>query len=192
MTQDPNQPYGQQPTPQQPYGEPYPQQPQGEPYPQQQWGAPQQPWQGGTDPNRRPGTVLAAGIVTWICAGLAFLVGGLFALFGAVARDDLIKELRSDDEFMKAIDDLGITIDNVADGVLWVGLVTAVLALLAMITAIFVVRRSSAARIVLTVLSGLTVVITAIAFIPLVIGPVVVIVLMYVGGANAWFARRTA
>ncbi|CAM3317004.1 hypothetical protein NODU109028_11125 [Nocardioides dubius] len=181
MTQDPQQPG--QPYGQQPYGEPYPQQ-------QQQWGAPQQQW-GETDPNRRPGTVLAAGIVTWICAGIAFAIGGLFGLFGAVARDDLIKELRSDDEFMKAIDDLGITIDNVADGVVWVGFGTALLALLAIITAVFVVRRSSAARILLTVLSGVTVLITAIGFIPLVIGPVVVIVLMYVGGANAWFARRT-
>lgn len=176
MTHDPYQPN-------QPYGEPYPQQPQ-------QWGAPQQQWQGDTAPSRRPGTVLAACIVTWICAGITFLVGGLFALFGAVARDDLIKEFRSDEEFMKAIDDVGLTIDNVADGIVWAGVVSAVLALLAIIAAIFVLRRSSAARILLTVLSGLTVLITAIAFIPLVIGPVVVIVLMYVGGANAWFARR--
>jgi hypothetical protein len=133
---------------------------------------------GQRDPDARPGTVLAAGIVTIVTCGLVFLV----ALTGLML-----------DSALAALDsDLAGTRELLLN-TLWLlwsvaGVVVAALAL----------RRSNGARIALLVSSGLTVAACVIglatsglfgAAFPL-LAAVAVIVLMLVGGATEWYRGR--
>jgi len=183
------QPYGQ---PQQPYG--YPQQPYG----QQPYGAPAYPPQyagyGPVDPDRRPGTVTAAAITTMVLSGIT----GLLTLLGLVgllvSKDDFM------DAFRDAMEEEGVTssgtdLDTAYGAMVAVVGLFAVWCLIAIVLAIFVIRRSNGARITLVVSSVMTALLSLVAIGSLVsgitlIGAIVVIVLLFTGGANEWFARR--
>lgn len=179
-------PYGQP----DPYGQPTPygQQGQASPYGQQgqpSYGAP--PVQG----DRRPGTVTAAAWITIVFSGLTAVLFGLTGLALLVARDQVITEIERVPEFQ----DAGIDADA-AVGVLVafiLGLV--VWAVIALVLAVFVLRRSNVARILLVISSsvvallsllGITSGISAITL----IASVATIVLLFVGGAGDWFARK--
>ena len=165
-------PYGQQ----DPYGQ------QGQPSP---YGTP--PVQG----DRRPGTVTAAAWITIVFSGLTAVLFGFTGLALLVARDQVITEMERVPEFQ----DAGIDADA-AVGVLVafiLGLV--VWALIALVLAVFVLRRSNVARILLVISSavvallsllGITSGVSAITL----IASVAVIVLLFVGGAGDWFARK--
>ena len=162
-------PYGQQ--------DPYGQQPS--------YGAP--PVQG----DRRPGTVTAAAWITIVFSGLTAVLFGFAGLALLVARDQVITEMERVPEFQ----DAGIDADA-AVGVLVafiLGLV--VWAVIALVLAVFVLRRSNVARILLVISSsvvallsllGITSGISAITL----IASVATIVLLFVGGAGDWFARK--
>lgn len=176
-------PYGQP----DPYGQPSPygQQGQPSPYGQPSYGAPP------VQADRRPGTVTAAAWITIVFSGLTAVLFGFAGLALLVARDQVITEMERVPEFQ----DAGIDADA-AVGVLVafiLGLV--VWAVIALVLAVFVLRRSNVARILLVISSsvvallsllGITSGISAITL----IASVATIVLLFVGGAGDWFARK--
>lgn len=201
--QGPDQPQGQPPQSpgqspgQSPYGQtPYGQQPSGQPpYGQapdsygQPYGSPQ--GYGAADPERRPGTVTAAVVITWVLSGLSALLFGFTMLAILVAKDAVIDEL----ERQPGFEDAGIDSDAA------VGVIAAVLggflvwSLIAFVLAVFVFRRSNAARIALIVSASVAAIVSLLSITSIVsfvtlAGSVTAIVLLFMGGAGDWFARR--
>ena len=171
-----------------PYGQPDPYGQQGQPSPygqQPSYGAPP------VQDDRRPGTVTAAAWITIVFSGLTAVLFGFTGLALLVARDQVITEMERVPEFQ----DAGIDADA-AVGVLVafiLGLV--VWAVIALVLAVFVLRRSNVARILLVISSavvallsllGITSGVSAITL----IASVATIVLLFVGGAGDWFARK--
>ncbi|MCW2739153.1 hypothetical protein [Nocardioides sp.] len=173
-----------------PYGQsdPYGQPPSGQPSPYGQapaYGAPTQP----TD--RRPGTVTAAAWITMVLSAIVAALFGFTALALLVARDQVIVELEKVPEFQDADID-----PDAAVGVLVAVLVGLVIwALIAIVLAVLVLRRSSVARIllvisaVITALFSLVGVGSGVSAVTLV-AAIAVVVLLFTGGAGAWFNRR--
>lgn len=196
-------PYGAPPAPQpaaNPYGAPVGQ-PAGNPYAAQQPGPPAGPLGDGLDmygrplgSDERPGGVTAAGWITIITSGLVGLLFGVLTLAMVVAKDSVLREID------KAIQDQGgTTQDFSAESafgvVVAILLVVVVWCVIACVLAVFTMRRSNAARIMLIIsavvaglgsLLGIGSVVTAV---PL-LACLAVVVLLFVGGANDWFARR--
>lgn len=144
--------------------------------------------------DRRPGSVTAAAVITMVLSGLALVGGIVFAAIGLADRDGLHKQLVESQSFRDqySTDD----IDTVITVLVVMSIITVVLALVAIVLAIGVLRRSRVARILLTVLAGITAVPSIFASIgvvglPWLFGTILVIVLLYVGGANRWFAGST-
>ncbi len=137
------------------------------------------------DPNARPATVMAAGIVTFVSCGLVLLMQGFFLLVLLVAHAlDL-----SEDPFFD-----GSTMPGVAIGMLAVALVWSVVAIG---LARYALRRSNGARIALAVSSGLTVAVCLLASISgafpsilVLLAAIAVIVLLFTGGAGEWYRGR--
>jgi len=132
---------------------------------------------GRRDPNARPGTVLAAGIVAIVMSGSVFLVGLFSVIVGSalVALDD----------------DLGLD-REIALNALWM-----VWSAAAIVTAGLALRRSNGGRIALLVSSGATIVAGVVAIVTGMFGAVIpllaavsVIVLLLVGGATEWYRGR--
>ena len=176
----PQNPYGVQPNPPQPY---QPQQPYQPPYASMQLGQ--------RDPDRRPGTVTAAGVVAIILSSLSLLAAVLLIGVGAVGSDSFTDGFR--DGSGGSYD--GFTDDEINNVMLGIGVVLAVWCAAAVVLAILVLRRSNVARILLVISSAVTVVVSLIGIVSGVsavtlIGAIAVIVLLFVGGANDWYARR--
>ncbi|MFN8191733.1 MAG: hypothetical protein U0R78_15075 [Nocardioidaceae bacterium] len=134
----------------------------------------------GPAPDPMPRTVLAAGLIT-IASCLATIAAAL--LFGFVAY------VASSDSAL-AGDGFGL-----GNTVAWVGIL--VWSVVGIVLAALVMRRSQVARLLLVVsaVAVLVVAIRAIGFIVtggLVVASLAVLVLLFTGGANAWFARRPA
>lgn len=188
---DGDQPWGQPPPPypppqQNPYG-----QPPAAPYGQPGYGQPQYGGYGpaGTDPDRRPGTVTAAGVVTLVLSGLtlALLAIGLVTL-GVLTREDLLAQLGSDPRLADVDTDTVISVLRVvlAIFIAWCAV--------AMVLAVLAMRRSNAARIGLVVSSGLSALLSLLAVgsgasVVTLLGSVAVIVCLFTGGAGPWYAR---
>ena len=204
-------PYGQQPYPDQsdqasgqPAGQPSGQNPYGQnpygggaPYAQQ---PPPGPLGDGLDMygrplgnDARPGNVTAAGWITLILSGLTLLLFGFITIALLIAKDDAITELDKQIRGSGGASDFDA---NDAYGVI-VGLmlVVTIWCLIACVLAVFTMRRSNVSRILLVISSaiagvlcllGITSVVSAV---PL-LACVAVIVLLFTGGSNAWFAGR--
>ncbi len=195
-------PYGQSPT-EQPSGQPSgePSQPFGQPpHEQQGYGQPQYgqaPAYGGyappqADPDKRPGTVTAAGVITFLLSGLV-VIGCLLGAAGlAIARDEIVRQIQADPQFdaqFSNIDPDAI----VTFGIIGMALFT-LWAVLAIVLAIFAMRRVNGARIglvVSSVLASLLSLLPIAAVFPALwlIGTIVVVVCLFTGGANQWYAR---
>jgi hypothetical protein len=182
-------PYGQQYDQQ--YGQQYGQPPY-DPYAQYQQYYPQ-PTPPARDADKRPGTVTAAAIVTWIGAGGVLAVMLLLALVLGTASD------RFFDEFDRAARDADLTVTHsdllaIGWGAVVVGTIWCIAAIM---LAFFAMRRSQPARIalvvsaVMVVLISLLMILSGFTVITLVLG-VVVAVLLFTGGANEWYARKPA
>jgi hypothetical protein len=214
----PQPPYGQQqppasPPPQHnPYGQPPPQQPvQGQPPTQQPgpaqpfgqpaygapgpaYGAPQ------ASPDKRPGTVTAAGVITIVLSALA-LVGCAFVIFGiSIARDDIVAEIERQVAADPTLEQQLQGFDASVLVPVMIGVVIgfAVWALIAIALAVLAMRRSSVARIALvvsSVLTGLLAILptfTAVVPVVWVLGSVAVVVCLFAGGASRWYAGTGA
>lgn len=165
-----------------PYGGPY----GGAPFPGQQ--PPPPPY--GTDPDKRPGTVLAAALITIILSALTALIGLATAIVASVKRDWIKSHVLNDPTYNFDRND----VDRAINVLIGVSVALVVLSLVAIVVAVFVLRRSNVARILLVILSGITIVgsglsITSLLSAVTLVGAIVVIVLLFVGGSNAWFRR---
>ncbi len=169
-------PYGQPPQqqpppPQQPFGQPQYGQPQyGQPpqdYGQQPgYGQPaygQQPAYGGgygqtyQDPDKRPGTVTAAGVITLLLSGLVLVLLALGMVALGVARDEVVDQMR-DQGGLQDIDPNDIvSVLFVVFGafIVW--------CIIAMVLAVFAMRRSNGARIGLVVSAALAAILSLLA-----------------------------
>lgn len=182
----PQDPYAQQ----QPYGQPaYGQQPYGQPaFEQYPTGA--FPFTGG-DPDKRPGTVLAAGIITIVSSSLTLVVLLLGLLGLSSSRQDFIDELNRNADFQS----LDVTADQLVSFIQVVIAVFAVWALVGILLGVLVMRRSKVARILLVISAGLVVAgglltITSVFSGLWVLAGGAVIGLLFMGGANDWYSRR--
>lgn len=199
---EPTAPYGQPAG--QPYGQPYgqPGQPYGQHQPYGQPGQPYQPWPGAQtpqNPDKRPGTVTAAAWLTWIFSGItAFFATMIVGVFAA-ASDEIIDELRSDavwSDFERQLDAAGLTVDDLTTMMLIGGIIILIWCVVAFVVAIFAFRRHNWARIVLVVsaaMSALLCLVTiasGVSAVPL-LASIATIVLLFVGGANGWYSRRS-
>ena len=200
--QPPQNPYGEPPAGQDPYGQPppppaYGQQPG---YGQPAYGQPaygQQPAYAGApmagDPDKRPGTVTAAGIITLIFSGLSFLLFAFVMVALLVAEDEVLAEIERQEGF----EDAGISANDALGVVVGVVGVFAVWCLVATILGFLVLRRSNAARITLVVSASITALVSLIAIgsgvsALTLIAAVATIVLLFTGGAGDWFKRKNA
>jgi len=190
--------YGQQVYGQQPYGVPpagatppghyaYGEQPYGR-YAPHLYGQPGfgPPGFGVRDPNARPTTILAAGIVTFVSCGLLLLMQGFFLMVLLVASATL--DLGEDPFFA------GSNTDSLAIGVLAGSIVWSVVAI---VLAVYAMRRSNGARIALAVSSGVTIAACLLASISgafpsilVLLAALAVIVLLFTGGAGEWSRGR--
>lgn len=176
-----------------PYAQPQTQpqiQPQTQPYGQAYSPYPYPPGLG-RPVDARPATVTAAGVITLVLGGLTALAGLLAAVVGHAQADELYRLLVD-----AGRDTHGITPSELATGFAVLGVVLMLSSLAAMVAAVFVLRRSRGARVLLTILAAVTVLFSLVAItslLPLVtlVGAIATIVLLYSGGANDWFARRT-
>lgn len=139
-------------------------------------------------PMGRPANVTAAAVVTIACSALVALFGVLVTVVALGDRDALARQLEKDDRYA------GIDVDSVVRAAAGVGIGVIVLSVAAIITAAFVLRGSSAARIILVILSAISIVVSLLAIasgvsIVITLAAIVVIVLLFTGGANDWFRR---
>lgn len=168
-----------------PYGQPAP-----PPYGQASYGMPGFPMPGfgppPRDPDARPGTVLAAGLITLVMSGLSLLLLGVLTLLLVAARSAFLEGFN---------DSAGLTTgdpDTLFAVILVVMLVFIVWCVAAIVLAILVLRRKNWARICLVVSSALTVALSLITItggvsvLPLGCA-VAVIVCLFTGGAGDWF-----
>jgi hypothetical protein len=139
---------------------------------------------------RRPVTVTVAAVLTWLFAGLA--TAGYLAVVALLLADrtQLIDRVTTDPQFRG----LNIT-GNELVAALWVMSAIIILwAVIAMVLAFLAFRGHNWARITLVVSSAVTFVACLAAFpfgLAHMIVAAAVIVLLFTGGANDWFARRT-
>lgn len=165
----------------------------GQPYGQQPYAA--SPYAATVDPNRRPGGVTAAAVTTLVLSGLSAVVYVLL----------LVAMLTSKEAFLDGMsDELNSAGDNPLGEVdretlfAVVSIATSaflIWCLVACVLAVLVLRRSNVARILLVVSSGMAALICLLAIatvIPIVtlVGSIAVIVLLFTGGANQWFAGK--
>ena len=174
----PENPYGQQPGPDQPAeGRPpaYGQQPaygQGQ---QPSYGDPAyggQPAYGnqggyGRASDARPGTVTAAGWITIIASGLTALMLGLSMIGVVVAREPMLDAMRNDPNVNSALEDQ-VTYDQISGVILATLAVLTVWSIIAVILGVMVLRRSNAARILLVISAGVCAILTLISIAALV------------------------
>lgn len=188
-------PYGQPQYPPPPYqGSPYGQ-PQYPPpsYPESPYGQQYAPYPAPDGTGRRPGTVFAGALVAIIGAGItaAMVAVGVFGLL--VARDDVLTEIRSQPEFQDQ--ELGITASDLYNVVLVVLVVLLVWSLVGCLLGFLALRRSQVSRILLVISSAMVVVASLVTIATVVsvlwlLAAGATIVLLFVGGANDWYARR--
>lgn len=162
--------------------------PSSSPYGQPQYATPS-PYAGQRDPDKRPGTVLAAGIITTVLSSIALLLWIVLAIGVAVARNDVIDRLRQDGTMRD------VSAGDVVSIILVVVAVLTIWSAIAIVLGVLTLKRSRFARIALVVSAAVTAMVSLLAigsFISAItlIGAVATIVLLFTGGAGHWFARR--
>lgn len=181
-----NTPYGQPTPPENPYGQPG-----------SYGGPPADPHQPGLygPPARgdaRPTTVTVAAWITMVLSGLTALLFAFSSLMFVVARSDVAAEIEQMPEFQ----DLDVDVDSIVGVTVGVMGVLVVWSLVAVVLGVLVLRRSNVARILLVIssavvaLGALVSILSGVSALWL-FGAGAVIVLLFVGGANDWFARRS-
>ena len=141
------------------------------------------------DPEARPGTVLAAGIITLVTTGIMLLLLAVVLFFLLAARADFMEGFGAEAGFSR----------SEADG--WfAGILVALLVLIfwcvaAVVLGVLVLRRSNVARIALVVSSAVTALLSLLAIgsgisVVFLAAAIAVIVLLFTGGAGDWFRRE--
>lgn len=142
------------------------------------------------DPHRRPGTVTAACILTWVFSSLAIVAAAVLLVMVTAGRDEFVDDWQAEPD----LDGLDVAPETAAGVIVAVTASFIVLAVLAIVVAVAAFRRSSAARVTLMVLSGLSALVSlvlSLAIVPFlwVIASTVTLILLFTTSANRWFAR---
>lgn len=144
------------------------------------------------DPDRRPGTVTAACVTTLVFAGLTLLLFVVTLLGMLAARDEFIDVIQRDPAFAET----GIDVADAFGVVIGVVGLLALWCVVACVLAVLALRRSAGGRIALAVSAGLSAAVSLVAALGAIVPGVVtlasvaVVVLLFTGGANDWYARR--
>lgn len=192
--------YGQQaqpPAAPAPYGQPNPygqQQPYGQqPYGENPYGG--QPAYGTStgDPDKRPGTVTAAAIVAIVMSTISLLMFLVVTVGIFVARDEVEDAINDELANQQGMGD--ISAGDLTAVVLVVMLVFVFWCISAIVLGVLTLRRRNWARIMLVVSSAVTALFSLLGITSgisalTLIAAVAVIVLLFTGGANQWFAKR--
>ncbi len=149
---------------------------------------------GAPDPDKRPLTVTIAAVLTWVGAGLTALMMLAFTALLGAGGDAFV------DEFERAARESDVTLDLDADEIISVGWVVAavmlVWSLIAIVLAVLAFRRSNGARWTLAVSAAMTALLSLVAILSLLSAVTLllggaVVVLLFTGGANQWYSRRS-
>ncbi len=149
---------------------------------------------GAAAPGGRPGAVVAAAVLTWVCAGFTLLsTVGSMVLVGT-SPDAVMEELEKQQPDL--LEQEGVTQDLVVNTVLGVGAVVALWCLVAIVAAVLVMRRRPGGRSLLlgsavaTAVFGLVGALSAPPMILAVLAGAVVFVLLRRPDVQAWFQSR--
>lgn len=142
------------------------------------------------DPERRPGTVTAACILTWVFASLGIVAAAVMLVMVTAGRDEFVADWKAEPD----LDGLDVVPETAATVIGVVMAVCILLAVFAIVVAVAAFRGSSAARVTLMVLSGLTAVgglVLSVAIVPFlwVIASTVTLILLFTTSANQWYTR---
>jgi len=139
-------------------------------------------------PDRRPGGVTAAGVVTLVFSALATLICGVVSVAFLVARKSF------EEGVVSAAGSMSVSEASFVSSLLgWYFVACTVLSIVALVLAIQLLRDRHRVRVPLVVLSVLTVLLGIITF-PLGLfwsaAAIAVIILLFAGSAGAWFDLR--
>lgn len=138
---------------------------------------------------KRPGTVTAAAVLTLLGAIGGLLMGLLLMAGLSIDSDTISNEVRKDPSF----EQMGWDVDQVLSVIWVVAVILTLWSLSAMVLAVFVLRRQQWARWLLvasaavSALLSLLAILSVVSILPLILS-VATIVLLFAGGANAWFS----
>jgi hypothetical protein len=155
------------------------------------WGAPapQGHSAAGPSPDRRPGAVVAAAVITWVCAGLVGLSFGLLVLMLLVSQDTLLEAVRQNPD----VDQLGLSGADMLSA-LWVsGAVALFWCLAAVVLAVLAFRRVTWAWALLVASAVMTTLVGLLALPPgltFVLPAAVTVGLLLSGRSRRWYLRR--
>lgn len=143
--------------------------------------------------DERPGTVTAAGWITIILSGISALLFGFLTLALLVAKDTIITEINKELIRQDAYGDFNA--DDFYGVFLAVMVVFTAWCVIACVLAVFAMRRSNVARILLVISSIVSALLSLLAIGSAVsavwlLASVAVAVMLFTGGANAWYAGR--
>lgn len=180
----PQQPAGQQPTPQQSPGMPGPM-PGGE--------AQAPPGYGPPVPSKRPGSVTAASVISIILSSLTVLSG--IAL--AVASGPINDYLRDNPDELQGINpsDQQDVLDVIEGALVGAAAFTVLIGVIGVVLGVLVLKPRQWARVMLAVGAGVTILVGLLMSLNLVglpwlVGAIAVMVLLFQGRASDWFAGR--
>lgn len=170
--------YGETPTAQQPYAQ--------QPYGQASYGPTR-------DPDKRPGTVTAASIITIVMSTITFLLFAIVTVALLVARDDVIDEIDQEMANTQGLEDMSA--DDLANFITIIMLVFVAWCLAAIVLAVLAMRRKNWARITVIISAAMAALFSLLGITSLISGitliaAIAVIVLYFTGGANDWYAKR--
>jgi hypothetical protein len=164
--------------------------------------AAQAPWQGHPAgswpappqrPGKRPTTVTTAAVLTWLGAGATAALAALTGVVVAVAPDAVVEEFDRISEQSGA--DLVLSRQEIL-ATAWASVaILLVWSLAAILLAVLAFRRSNAGRILLAISAAMTALFSLVSILSLI--PIVTllmglatVVLLFTGGANAWYRRE--
>jgi hypothetical protein len=134
-------------------------------------------------------TVTVAATLTWLFAGLTTLVFLLVVAMLMFGQDVLVEAMRADARF----DGLNVSVDDLL-AALWVASAIALFwSVSALALAVLAFRRVGWARILLAASAAMAALVCLFALpggLLVMVPAVATVVLLFTGGANAWFARR--
>lgn len=145
------------------------------------------------DPDKRPGTVTAAAVISILFSAISALLFGALTVAFLVARDGIVDAI--DDEVAGQSQFEDFSAADIADvGLVVMGILT-VWCLIALVLAVLALRRQNWARITLVISAAVSAVLSLLSFaaiFPLVtlIAAIATIVLFFTGGANDWYSRK--
>lgn len=142
---------------------------------------------------KRPGTVSGAVGITIVMSSIS-IVCGIIAIIASAPMVDYMTDHPQDFDLTRQ--DIENP-DNLTFGFIALSAMLIIFAVIAIVFAVFVLKRQQWARVILTVFAALTILLGAVGSIMIIGAPwlitgIIVVVLLYTGGANTWFAFENA